>query len=218
MKKNKPNEFFYIFQFFVALATVVVLVVAEPEAEPKPVADLWYYGGQYAYNGYGYYPRRYYGYHYLGKRSAEADPLAIANPEADANPWYHRYHSSRYPYYTEYYPPYRYAFGHHYVGKRSAKADPNAAASPEAKAEPWRYGWAHPRKGALHQDNTGSHYFVIHDHPDQVIDTQLDQDIDTLIDILIKETSSHPPVVHGYYEYPWRYSDGIYSGRYPYWW
>merc|ERR1712083_411741 len=78
---------------------------AEPKADAEPEADAdataWYYGGYYGhpgYYGYGYglgyrgYYSGYYGYpytygHYLGKRSADAEPEG----KAEAEPWYYGY-------------------------------------------------------------------------------------------------------------------------------
>merc|ERR1719284_1242728 len=54
--------------------------------------------------GYYGYP---YGYHYLGKRSADAEPEAEAKPEADAAPWY-GYYGGYYGY------PYRYGYARPY--------------------------------------------------------------------------------------------------------
>merc|ERR1719150_3042093 len=105
--------------------------MAEPEAEPEAKADPEAWGG-YAgyglgYRGYGYglgyagygYPYAsrlgYYG-HYLGKRSADAEPEAKANPEA----WYGGYGYGR-GYYGGYYGrgyyggyPYRYGYGRYW--------------------------------------------------------------------------------------------------------
>merc|ERR1712025_292739 len=79
----------------VAAACLVAAVFAEPEAKPDADAALLY--GGYGYTGLGYagldyaglgyagygYPYAGYGYgHYLGKRSADAEPEADA--EADA--------------------------------------------------------------------------------------------------------------------------------------
>merc|ERR1711910_185299 len=61
---------------------------AAPDAEAKP-----YYGYGYGYPYYGYYG------HYLGKRSADAEPT----PEAESKPWYGYYG----------YPGY-YGYGYYY--------------------------------------------------------------------------------------------------------
>merc|ERR1712203_1080091 len=60
------------------VALAVAAVVAEPEAEADAAADAWY--GYYGYPRYGYKTKWVDGYgyanygHYVGKRSAEADP------------------------------------------------------------------------------------------------------------------------------------------------
>merc|ERR1712051_694264 len=60
------------------VALAVAAVVAEPEAEAEAAADAWY--GYYGYPRYGYKTKWVDGYgyanygHYVGKRSAEADP------------------------------------------------------------------------------------------------------------------------------------------------
>ena len=61
-------------------ATVSVNHMGKRSAEPEPHGFYGYYG----------YP---YGYHYLGKRSADAEPEAApeAAPEAEAKPWYGYY-------------------------------------------------------------------------------------------------------------------------------
>merc|ERR1719282_1342617 len=83
------------------LAHELFKMLTNPEAEAE--AAPWYYGyyGHYPYT-YGHYYGGYYGYpgyHYLGKRSAEAEPEA--NAEAEAKPWYYGYygHPYRYGYY-----------------------------------------------------------------------------------------------------------------------
>merc|ERR1712037_900028 len=52
-----------IMKILLIVALAVAAVVAEPEAEADAAADAWY--GGYGYANYG---------HYVGKRSAEADP------------------------------------------------------------------------------------------------------------------------------------------------
>merc|ERR1712210_310820 len=101
----------------------------DPESKP------WVIGGYYPYgNGYavGHTHGLYYG-HYLGKRSADAEPEAHGDPEA--KPWI----VGHYPYGNGY------ALGHglyygglygHYLGKRSADAE--SEAKPESN--PWYYG------------------------------------------------------------------------------
>merc|ERR1712088_298590 len=109
-----------IMKFALLAIALVAGVLAEPESKP------WYgYGGLYGgYGGYGYG-----GYglgygHYLGKRSADAEP----ETKSEANPWLVGY----YPYGNGY------ALGHyghyygHYLGKRSADAEP--------ESKPW-YGY-----------------------------------------------------------------------------
>merc|ERR1711971_597865 len=60
------------------VALAVAAVVAEPEVEAEAAADAWY--GYYGYPRYGYKTKWVDGYgyanygHYVGKRSAEADP------------------------------------------------------------------------------------------------------------------------------------------------
>merc|ERR1711956_23634 len=103
------------------------------------------YAGYAGYAGaYGAYPYAgAYGAHYIGKRSADAEP------EADANAYYGAYGYSAYrasPYaysgyrgysglagYTGYSAygayPYAGAYGGHYIGKRSADAEPEADAN-----------------------------------------------------------------------------------------
>merc|ERR1739842_72877 len=146
---------------------------AEPEAEADAEAAAAYYGGYYG-RGYGYgygyglghrgyyggyyghpYGYRAYGYgHYLGKRSADAEP------EADAEAGVALYgHAFGYPYGLRAYGAYPYAYGGYYghyaplvagasshqhvstpaatygisqIHKRSADAEPEAEADAEA--------------------------------------------------------------------------------------
>merc|ERR1712168_768931 len=113
---------------FIAVACLVAAVFAEPEAKADADAALLYgaygyggyaapyslgyagYGGLGAYRayaGYGAYPYTY-GAHYLGKRSADAEPEAKA--DADAALLYSRYGYAASPYYGGYayggYPAY----------------------------------------------------------------------------------------------------------------
>merc|ERR1712064_96879 len=103
-------------------------VIAEPESKPSdPYDDGYYhYGNGYAlgnYFGYG-------GYHYLGKRSSDAEPES--NPKSN-------------PYLVGYYPYGNgYALGHylgyggyHYLGKRSADAEPES----NPKSDPYLVGY-----------------------------------------------------------------------------
>merc|ERR1711934_760480 len=103
---------------------------AEPEAEADAEAAAAYYGGYYGrgygyghgygygyglgHRGYygGYYGHRAYGYggHYLGKRSADAEPEADA--EAGVALYGHAY--GAYPYGLHAYGAYPYAFGGYY--------------------------------------------------------------------------------------------------------
>merc|ERR1712007_367144 len=94
------------------------------------------YSGLHHPYAYGAYYRPYAGYHYLGKRSAEAEPKADA--EADPALLYSTYgygypsvySGLHHPYaYGAYYRPYA---GYHYLGKRSAEAEPEANADAEA--------------------------------------------------------------------------------------
>merc|ERR1712177_70032 len=145
---------------FIAVACVVAVVFAEPEAKAEADAALLY--GGYGYTGLGYaglgyaglgyaglgyagygYPYAGYGYgHYLGKRSADAEPEAEADPALLYGAYgytglgYGGYRglgysaNAGYPYtgygYSAYSP---YTFGH-YLGKRSADAEPKAEADP----------------------------------------------------------------------------------------
>merc|ERR1739838_1093337 len=67
-----------IMKILLIVALAVAAVVAEPEAEADAAADAWY--GYYGYPRYGYKTKWVDGYgyanygHYVGKRSAEADP------------------------------------------------------------------------------------------------------------------------------------------------
>merc|ERR1739848_371359 len=115
-----------IMKFFVLACLVAATYAeAEPKAEAEADPALLYstYGYHYpsVYSGlhhpyaYGSYYRPYGGYHYLGKRSAEAEPKAEA--EADPAVLYSTY------------------AGYHYLGKRSAEAEPEANA--DAEADPY---------------------------------------------------------------------------------
>merc|ERR1712168_939416 len=148
---------------FIAVACLVAAVFAEPEAKADADAALLYgaygyggyaapyslgyagYGGLGAYRayaGYGAYPYTY-GAHYIGKRSADAEPEA--DPKADAALLYGRYGYAASPYYGGYagyaaspyyrgyaYGAYPYTYGAHYIGKRSADAEPEAKADADA--------------------------------------------------------------------------------------
>merc|ERR1712168_1041840 len=145
---------------FIATACLVAAVFAEPEAKADADAALLYgaygyggyaapyslgYGGLSAYRGYagyayGAYPYTY-GAHYIGKRSADAEPEA----KADAGLLYGAYGYAASPYYGGYagyaaspyyggyaYGAYPYTYGAHYIGKRSADAEPEANADADA--------------------------------------------------------------------------------------
>merc|ERR1712106_946939 len=154
---------------FIAAACLIAATFAEPEANAEADAALLYgaygYGGHaspYAlgYRGYAGYAGAYsaypyataYGAHYIGKRSADAEPEAKADAEpeakADAALIYGAYgyagHAASpytyghaayagYPYAAGYAGaygayPYAGAYGGHYIGKRSAEAEPEADA------------------------------------------------------------------------------------------
>merc|ERR1712133_82827 len=127
-------------KFFVA-ACLVAAAFAEPEAKADADAALLYGAYGYAgysgypyavgYSGYAGYPYTYGAYpysygHYLGKRSADAEPEA----KADAALLYGAYgYGLGYAGYSAYgaypyaYGAYPYAYGAYY-GKRSADAEP----------------------------------------------------------------------------------------------
>merc|ERR1719350_1273898 len=84
------------------------IVAAEPEAEADAEAARGYYGGYYGHPGYGYGRAYGYGGHFLGKRSAEAEP------EADAAPALYAHAFGAYPYGLRAYGAYPYAFGGYY--------------------------------------------------------------------------------------------------------
>merc|ERR1712039_1138414 len=100
--------------------------------EPEAKADPWYttYGyGLHAPLAYGYgYPSVYSGYHYYGKRSADAEPKAEADPYVVYSGLGYAGH-------------YGYAGYGHYYGKRSADAEP------KADAYYGYYGYARPYGG-----------------------------------------------------------------------
>merc|ERR1739848_966679 len=114
-----PNRIMKLCLLAIAL---VAGVIAEPESKP------WLYG----YGGYGLGYGGYYGgyglggYHYLGKRSADAEPES----KAESDPYVVGY----YPYGNGYaLGGYGYGlYGAHLVGKRSADAEP--------ESKPWIYG------------------------------------------------------------------------------
>merc|ERR1712142_828246 len=114
-------------KFFV-IACLVAAAYADPEAKADAEADpalLYSTHGYGLYSGlhhpyaYGAYYRPYAGYHYLGKRSAEAEPEANADAEADpyllygyGYPHAYGYAGLHHPYaYSAYhYRPYGYAY------------------------------------------------------------------------------------------------------------
>merc|ERR1712218_531719 len=112
---------YYTMKFFL-LALALAAVNAEPESKP------YYLGG---YGGYGLGYGGYGGYHYLGKRSADAE----AKPEAD--PLLVGY----YPYGNGYALP-TVHYGYHLIGKRSADAEP--------ESKPYYYGGLYGGYGGLY--------------------------------------------------------------------
>merc|ERR1711955_123244 len=151
----------------ITAACLVAAVFAEPEAKADADAALLYgaygyggyaapyplgyagYAGYAGYGGYAYgaYPYTY-GAHYLGKRSADAEPEA----KADAALLYGAYGYGASPYYGGYSLGYAaspyyggYAYGARYLGKRSADAEPKADA--DAALLYGSYGYASPIYG-----------------------------------------------------------------------
>merc|ERR1712021_143290 len=170
---------------FIAAACLVTAAFAEPEAKADADAALLYgahgYGGYaspYAlgYRGYagyagyvgahGAYPYAgAYGGHYIGKRSADAEPEAKADAALlygaygyagyAASPYTYGHAAyAGYPYAAGYAGaygayPYAGAYGAHYIGKRSADAEPEAEADAfygaygySAYSAPHAYGYA----------------------------------------------------------------------------
>merc|ERR1712071_153440 len=146
---------------FISAACLVAAAFAEPEAKADADAALLY--GAYGYGGhaspyalgyrgyagyagaYGAYPyARAYGGHYIGKRSADAEPEAKADAALlygaygyagyAASPYTYGHAAyAGYPYAAGYAGaygahPYAGAYGAHYIGKRSADAEPKADA------------------------------------------------------------------------------------------
>merc|ERR1712123_116152 len=146
---------------FIAAACLIAATFAEPEANAEADAALLY--GAYGYGGhaspyalgyrgyagyagaYGAYPyARAYGGHYIGKRSADAEPEAKADAALIYGAYGYAGHAaSPYTYGHAAYAGYRYAagyagaysaypyagaYGGHYIGKRSAEAEPEADA------------------------------------------------------------------------------------------
>merc|ERR1719382_1940736 len=174
---NESNSLIVCNMKYLAILAIALfaIVAAEPEAEADAEAAAAYYGGYYG-RGYGYgygyglghrgYYGGYYGHglygrgygygHYLGKRSADAEP------EADAEAGVALYgHAFGYPYGLRAYGAYPYAYGGYYghyaplvagasshqhvstpaatygisqIHKRSADAEPEAEADAEAAA------------------------------------------------------------------------------------
>merc|ERR1712088_94414 len=107
---------YYTMKLFL-LALALAAVNAEPESKP------YYHGG---YGGYGLG-----GYHYLGKRSAEAE----AEPEADPLLVGYSPYGNGYALPTVHY-------GYHLIGKRSADAEP--------ESKPYYYGGLYGGYGGLY--------------------------------------------------------------------
>merc|ERR1712106_114401 len=131
-------------------ACLIAATFAEPEANAEADAALLY--GAYGYGGhaspyalgyrgyagyagaYGAYPyARAYGGHYIGKRSADAEPEAKADAALIYGAYGYAGHAaSPYTYghagYAGAYGAYPYAgaYGGHYIGTRSAEAEPEA--------------------------------------------------------------------------------------------
>merc|ERR1739845_196481 len=117
---------------FVAAACLFAAAIAEPEAKADADAGLLY--GAYGYSGLGYagyagYPHAYgaypyaHGAHYIGKRSADAEPEANADAAylygAYGYAGYHGlgYAGYRYAGYPHAYGAYPYAYGaYSYLG------------------------------------------------------------------------------------------------------
>merc|ERR1711992_52057 len=124
---------------------------AEPWLAYGGVYSPYTYGyGLHAPLAYGYgYPSVYSGYHYYGKRSADAEPKADADP-------YLLYNGLGYAGHYGYglgYAGYGYGYpsvysGVHYYGKRSADAEPKADADPYVVYSglgysPYTYGYGY---------------------------------------------------------------------------
>merc|ERR1712243_76768 len=135
---------------------ILSLSLVEEGSKMKFVADACLLYGAYGYAGLGYagyhglgyagyagYPYAYgaypyaYGAHYIGKRSADAEPEADADAAVlygaygYAGLGYAGYHGLGYRGYAGYpyaYGAFPYAYGAHYIGKRSADAEPEADA------------------------------------------------------------------------------------------
>jgi len=139
------NKSQLIMKVLLLVALAIAAVVAEPEAEAKAGAPLPYFGPPYQPNYYanpkklvahpavpvyGYYGHPYHFGHYLGKRSAEAEPTANADALTYGG---RRFVYFGQPYQPNYYANYAthpyYHYGH-YLGKRSADAEPTAEADP----------------------------------------------------------------------------------------
>merc|ERR1712106_1034275 len=126
---------------FIATACLIAAAFADPEAKADADASVLYgaygyagYAASYslgyrgyagAYSGaYGAYPYAHSYGHYIGKRSADAEPEADASVLYGAH-GYSGYAASPYAYGAY---PYAHSYGH-YIGKRSAYAEPEADAS-----------------------------------------------------------------------------------------
>merc|ERR1712021_106229 len=142
----------------ITAACLIAATFAEPEANAEADAALLY--GAYGYGGhaspyalgyrgyagaYGAYPyATAYGAHYIGKRSADAEPEAKADAALIYGAYGYAGHAASpytyghaayagYPYAAGYAGaygayPYAGAYGGHYIGKRSAEAEPEADA------------------------------------------------------------------------------------------
>merc|ERR1711992_99811 len=114
---------------------------AEPWLAYGGVYSPYTYGyGLHAPLAYGYgYPSVYSGYHYYGKRSADAEPKAEADPYVLYSGLGYAGHYG-YAGYGYGYPTVYSGYGHYY-GKRSADAEP------KADAYYGYYGYARPYGG-----------------------------------------------------------------------
>merc|ERR1712033_65856 len=90
---DTTNMKFFVLACLVAAAYAEAEPKAEAEADPALLYSTYGYGYPSVYSGlhhpyvYGSYYRPYGGYHYLGKRSAEAEPTAEATADPEADPY-----------------------------------------------------------------------------------------------------------------------------------
>lgn len=103
--------------------------------------------------------------HYIGKRSADAEPAPEASADAKADPWYYYgNYGWGYPYYSNYYYPTW--GGYHLIGKRSAEAEAAPAPAPaaDAKADPWyyygNYIWGYPYYSSYYYPAWGGYSYI----------------------------------------------------------